>query len=94
MAQTRKRQIPLRTLNHTLTVSDVKRATEFYQGLLAANSGSIRARYPARIGDGPQFIFLGGGGASLPSPASITSVLPPKASTWTGSSPSWANAAS
>jgi len=65
-AQSRQRQIPLRTLNHaTITVSDVKRSTEFYQGLFGMPIQARQGDLPSlRIGDGPQFIFLGGGGAN------------------------------
>ncbi len=66
IAQTRKRQIPLRTLNHaTLTVADVQRSTEFYQGLFGMPVQARQGTLPSlRIGDGPQFIFIGGGNAN------------------------------
>jgi catechol 2,3-dioxygenase-like lactoylglutathione lyase family enzyme len=68
MAQKRKRMIPLQTLNHaTITVSDVKRSTEFYQGLFGMPIQARQGALPSlRIGAGPQFIFLGGGANSKP----------------------------
>jgi catechol 2,3-dioxygenase-like lactoylglutathione lyase family enzyme len=66
LAQARKRQIQLQTLNHaTITVADVQRSTEFYQGLFGMPIQARQGALPSlRIGAGPQFIFLGGGGAN------------------------------
>ncbi len=66
LAQPRKASIPVRALNHmTLIVSDVKRSVEFYQGLFGM---PIQARQGntilLQIGSGPQFMALGGGGAT------------------------------
>jgi catechol 2,3-dioxygenase-like lactoylglutathione lyase family enzyme len=63
MAQA-KPSIPVRALNHmTLTVTDVKRSVEFYQGLFGmpvqARQGTLVA---LRIGPGPQFVALNTGG--------------------------------
>ena len=60
--------IPVKTLNHfELSVSDVKRSVEFYQGLFGM---PIQARQGStvilRIGDGPQFIALSPAGAEPP----------------------------
>jgi len=66
IAQSGKPSIPVRALNHmTLTVTDVKRSVEFYQGLFGmpvqARQGSLVA---LRIGPGPQFVALNTGGAN------------------------------
>src|SRR4029077_12655973 len=62
-AQAGKPTIAVKSLNHmTLTVSDVKRSVDFYQGLFGM---PIQARQGAtvllRIGAGPQFIAIGKG---------------------------------
>jgi len=67
LAQSNNPPIRVRALNHmTLRVSDPKRSLEFYQGLFGM---PIQARQGAtvvlRIGAGPQFIALGGGGANV-----------------------------
>ena len=67
MAQSGNAPIRVRALNHmTLTVSDPKRSVEFYQGLFGL---PIQARQGPtsllRIGPGPQFLALSGGGANL-----------------------------
>jgi len=64
IAQSGKPSIPVRALNHmTLTVTDVKRSVEFYQGLfgmpIQSRQGSLVA---LRIGAGPQFVALNTGG--------------------------------
>jgi catechol 2,3-dioxygenase-like lactoylglutathione lyase family enzyme len=66
LAQTGKRQIPLHSLNHaTITVADVRRSTEFYQGLFGMPIQARQGALPSlRIGAGPQFLFLGGGSAN------------------------------
>jgi catechol 2,3-dioxygenase-like lactoylglutathione lyase family enzyme len=58
-----------RALNHmTLSVSDVKRSLDFYQGLfgmpIAARQGSTIV---LRLGDGPQFVALSPAGSNRPS---------------------------
>jgi catechol 2,3-dioxygenase-like lactoylglutathione lyase family enzyme len=64
IAQSSKRQLPVKTLSHvTLSVSDPKRSIEFYQGLfglpIQAYQGATDAAPPSlRIGPGPQFLFL------------------------------------
>ncbi len=64
MAQAGKTSLHVRALNHmTLTVSDVKRSVQFYQGLFGM---PIQARQGQtvllRIGSGPQFVALSGAG--------------------------------
>ena len=55
--------IPVRSWNHmTLTVTDVGRSREFYQGLFGMPIAARQARtLILRIGSGPQFLALGGG---------------------------------
>ena len=55
--------IPVNAWNHmTLTVTDVGRSVEFYQGLFGLTLAAYQANTPIlRVGDGPQFIALGGG---------------------------------
>ena len=49
----------------TLTVTDVQRSIEFYQGLFGMPIQTWQARTPVlRIGTGPQFMALSGGGAN------------------------------
>ena len=67
MAQSSTAQIRMRGLNHvTLTVSDLKRSVNFYQGLfgmpIQARQG--RTLVVLRIGSGPQSLMLSTGGAS------------------------------
>src|SRR5713226_9352253 len=67
MAQSSTAQIRMRGLNHvTLTVSDLKRTVDFYQGLfgmpIQARQGSTLA--VLRIGPGPQSLMLSTGGAN------------------------------
>src|SRR5439155_7283361 len=67
MAQSGNAPIRVRALSHmTLTVSDPKRSVEFYQGLFGL---PIQARQGPtsllRIGRGPQFLALSGGGANV-----------------------------
>jgi catechol 2,3-dioxygenase-like lactoylglutathione lyase family enzyme len=69
LAQTTKPAIPVRALNYfTLSVSDMKRSIEFYQGLFGM---PIQARQGStvilRIGNGPQFIALSPAGGNAPS---------------------------
>jgi catechol 2,3-dioxygenase-like lactoylglutathione lyase family enzyme len=64
-----KPQIPVKGFNHfTLTVSDVKRSLDFYQGLFGM---PIQARQGQtiilRIGTGPQFLGLSAAGSNPPS---------------------------
>jgi catechol 2,3-dioxygenase-like lactoylglutathione lyase family enzyme len=66
-AQAQAGSLKVRALNHmTLTVTDQKRSLEFYQGLFGL---PIQARQGntliLRVGNGPQFIALGAGGANL-----------------------------
>ena len=69
-AQSAGARIRVRGFNHlTLTVSDVKRSVEFYQGLFGM---PIQARQGAatvalRIGQGPQALALTGGANARPS---------------------------
>ena len=55
--------IPVRSWNHmTLTVTDIGRSLEFYQGLFGMTIAARQARtLILRIGNGPQFLALGGG---------------------------------
>lgn len=55
--------IPVRSWNHmTLTVTDIERSLEFYQGLFGMPIAARQARtLILRIGSGPQFLALGGG---------------------------------
>ena len=55
--------IPVRSWNHmTLTVTDIGRSLEFYQGLFGMTIAARQARtLILRIGSGPQFLALGGG---------------------------------
>ncbi len=49
----------------TLTVSDVQRSLEFYQGLFGMPIQAWQASTPVlRVGNGPQFLALSGGGAN------------------------------
>jgi catechol 2,3-dioxygenase-like lactoylglutathione lyase family enzyme len=65
-AQSSGATMPVRSLSHmTLTVTDVKRSLEFYQGLfgmpIQVRQGSLIC---LQIGSGPEFIALGGGNAN------------------------------
>ena len=55
--------IPVRSWNHmTLTVTDIERSREFYQGLFGMTIAARQARtLILQVGEGPQFIALGGG---------------------------------
>ncbi|MYD71412.1 MAG: hypothetical protein F4W89_11835 [Acidobacteria bacterium] len=55
--------IPVNAWNHmTLTVTDIGRSLAFYQGLFGLTLAARQARtLILRVGDGPQFIALGGG---------------------------------
>ena len=55
--------IPVNAWNHmTLTVTDIGRSLEFYQGLFGLTLAARQARtLVLRVGAGPQFIALGGG---------------------------------
>jgi catechol 2,3-dioxygenase-like lactoylglutathione lyase family enzyme len=63
MGQSGKPSIPVRALNHmTLTVKDLKRSVEFYQGLFGMPIQYRRgAGVGLRIGAGPQFVGLDAG---------------------------------
>ena len=63
-AQSGPAPIPVHGLNHlTLSVSDIGRSLEFYQGLFGMPIVARQARtIILRIGEGPQFLALGGGG--------------------------------
>ena len=65
-AQSNRLPIPVVGINHmTLTVSDVQRSLEFYQGLFGMPIQAWQASTPIlRVGDGPQFLALGGGEAN------------------------------
>ncbi len=65
-AQSNQSKLPVTSLSHmTLTVTDVKRSLEFYQGLfgmpIQVRQGSLIC---LQIGAGPEFIALGGGNAN------------------------------
>src|SRR5437870_10556146 len=69
LLQARKPQIQARGINHvTLTVSDLKRSLDFYQGLfgmpIISRQGTDAANL--RIGGGPQFLGLSSGGSIAP----------------------------
>ena len=67
MAQSSKPTIALRALNHvTLTVSNVQRSLEFYQGLfgMPIQNRQTSASASLQIGSGPQHIGLGTGGGN------------------------------
>ncbi len=55
--------IPVLAWNHmTLTVTDIGRSREFYQGLFGMTIAARQAQtLILQVGDGPQFIALGGG---------------------------------
>ena len=55
--------IPVRSWNHlTISVTDIGRSRDFYQGLFGMTVAARQARtLIMRIGDGPQFLALGGG---------------------------------
>ncbi len=65
-AQGGRPPIPVRALNHmTLSVTDIGRSLEFYQGLFGMPIAARQANtIILRIGDGPQFLALGGGTAN------------------------------
>ena len=67
MAQSSRAPIPVHGLNHmTLAVSDPQRSLEFYQGLFGMPIQARQGRTPClRIGAGPQFMALTGGGANV-----------------------------
>ena len=56
-------QIPVLTWNHmTLSVTDIQRSLDFYQGLFGLTIAARQAQtLILRIGNGPQFMALGGG---------------------------------
>jgi catechol 2,3-dioxygenase-like lactoylglutathione lyase family enzyme len=60
------KQLPVRSLSHaTLTVTDVKRATEFYQGLFGMGITARQGTSPSlQIGSGVEFLFFAGGTAN------------------------------
>ena len=60
--------IPVRAINHmTLSVSDQARSLEWYQGLFGMPIAARQARTVVlRVGDGPQFMALGGGASTNP----------------------------
>ena len=66
--------IPVSFINHmTLSVSDPARSLEWYQGLFGMPIAARQAETVVlRVGDGPQFMALGGGASD--SPASPTCV--------------------
>ena len=67
LAQSGRAPIPVHGLNHmTLAVSDPQRSLEFYQGLFGMPIQARQGRTPClRIGAGPQFMALTGGGANV-----------------------------
>ena len=60
--------IPVRAINHmTLSVSDPARSVQWYQGLFGMPIAARQAETVVlRVGDGPQFMALGGGVSSNP----------------------------
>ncbi len=68
MGQAGKPQIQVHTLSHaTLTVTDPKRSTDFYQGLFGMGIQAKQGTAPSlQIGAGPEFIFISGGANSKP----------------------------
>ena len=60
--------IPVTALNHmTIGVSDPARSLEWYQGLFGMPIAARQANtIVLRVGDGPQFMAIGGGGNSTP----------------------------
>lgn len=66
LAQPTPPPIRLLGINHmTLTVTDTQRSLEFYQGLFGMPVQAWQARTPVlRVGSGPQFLALSGGGAT------------------------------
>ena len=60
--------IPVRAINHmTLSVSDPARSLEWYQGLFGMPVAARQAETVVlRVGDGPQFMALGGGASNNP----------------------------
>src|SRR5688572_9503582 len=66
MAQAGNAPIRVRALNHmTLSVSDVKRSLDFYQGLFGMPIQARQGRTVClRIGSGPQFMALSAVGAN------------------------------
>ena len=68
-AQANNPLIRVRGINHvTLQVSDLKRSVDFYQGLfgMPVISRQGTTTMNLRIGNGPQFLGLNGGGGSTP----------------------------
>ena len=61
--------LPVTAINHmTLSVSDPARSLEWYQGLFGMPIAARQANTVVlRVGDGPQFIAIGGGASSEPS---------------------------
>jgi len=61
LGQSSKSSIPVTGLSHmTLSVTDLKRSIEFYQGLFGMPIQARQGASPSlRIGPGPQFVFLG-----------------------------------
>lgn len=59
----KKPQLAVKALSHaTLTVTDVKRSTEFYQGLFGMGISARQGTSPSlQIGSGVQFLFFAGG---------------------------------
>lgn len=55
--------IPVRAWNHmTLSVTDIEQSLDFYQGLFGLTIAARQAQtFILRIGNGPQFMALGGG---------------------------------
>src|SRR2546428_5655227 len=67
-AQASNPQIRVRGINHvTLSVSDVKRSVDFYQGLFGMPVISRQGMTAnLRIGAGPQFLGVGAAGSNAP----------------------------
>jgi catechol 2,3-dioxygenase-like lactoylglutathione lyase family enzyme len=66
LAQAAPTSIPVTGLSHmTLSVSDLKRSIDFYQGLFGMPIQARQGASPSlRIGPGPQFLFLSPAGAN------------------------------
>jgi catechol 2,3-dioxygenase-like lactoylglutathione lyase family enzyme len=61
-----KRQLPVRSLSHcTLTVTDLKRSVDWYQGLFGMGITARQGTAPSlQIGSGVEFLFFAGGQAN------------------------------
>ncbi len=67
LTQTGRPPIPVTSINHmTLSVTDIGRSLEFYQGLFGMPISARQASTPVlQVGEGPQFMALAGGSANV-----------------------------